>query len=140
MADDLRINRMILSRTFIKEINERWKVHEVGTAEDALALLSPGHTFDLVVMDEIFSDVDTDLLRGSQAIRLLREREVSAGGPRLAVISCTGMASLDADPILKSGADEVWNKPFPSVADGSMQCCIAKLLPQYVIADPPEKP
>lgn len=119
-------------------------------------------------MDEIFSDIDGEMLLGSevcymglepaaclqqaglpcghvaevkrlrfgpriQATKLLREREATEGCPRLPVISCSGMSSLDGSKFYACGADEVWNKPFPSYADGSLQRSVARLIPQHVV-------
>ena len=68
-------------------------------------------------------------MRGSTAIRLLREREAAEGLVSVTVISCTGNASHESSKLLESGANLVWNKPFPSAEDGSMQRDIAMLLP-----------
>ena len=79
-------------------------------------------------MDEIFSDIDDNCMRGSTAIQLLREREAAEGLVSVMVISCTGNASHESGKLLESGANFVWNKPFPSAEDGSMQRDIAMLL------------
>jgi hypothetical protein len=68
-------------------------------------------------------------MRGSTAIRLLREREAVEGLVSVTVISCTGNASHESSKLLESGANLVWNKPFPSAEDGSMQRDVAMLLP-----------
>jgi hypothetical protein len=70
-------------------------------------------------------------MRGSTAIRILHDRASSEGRPRLAIVSCTGNASPQGDHLLTC-ADLVWNKPFPSAEDGTMQRDIAKLLPHLV--------
>ena len=132
LADDIRVNRALLTRAFTRRFGEDWTVQEANTAEEALEALHPGHAFDLLIMDEIFSDMDGGCMRGSTAIKLLREREASEGLARLAVISCTGAASHQASQYLDSGADLVWNKPFPNAEDGTMQLDIAKLLPHLV--------
>lgn len=135
VADDVRINRALLSRAFTRRFGSDWAVQEVTTAEEALSALCLGHGFELVVMDEIFSDIDDNLMRGSAAIRLLREREKAGGLPRVAVISCTGNASHECSHLLARGADRVWNKPFPNAEDGEMQRDIAMLLPHRVRVD-----
>jgi CheY-like chemotaxis protein len=110
-------------------------VQEATTAEDALGALQHGGPFDLLVMDEIFSDMNRSLARGSEAVQQLRQREAADGRPRLMVISCTGNAELGEmrARLLECGADEVWTKPFPNAHDGSMQRSLAKLLPQHVL-------
>jgi len=133
VADDMRVNRSLLRRAFTTKFGVDWTVEEAATAEDALAALLPGHPFDLLVMDEIFSDIDVDQMRGSAAIRLLREREATQQDlTRLAVISCTGNAAHDRARLLECGADDVWGKPFPNAQDGSMQKHVARLLPRFV--------
>ena len=126
VADDMRLNRRVLHKAFVSHFGSGWVVTETSTAEATLAALAPGHGFALLVIDEIFSDVD-DLLRGSAAISLIREREAAEGMPRLPIISCTGNAAYDAERILACGADLVWNKPFPSFVDGSMQRDVARV-------------
>lgn len=135
VADDVRVNRALLTRAFTKRFGSDWSVKEVTTAEEALEALCPGHGFELVVMDEIFSDIDDNCMRGSMAIRMLREREAAEGLKGVAVISCTGNASHESDSLMACGANVVWNKPFPSAEDGSMQRSIAMLLPHRVKAD-----
>jgi len=132
LADDVRVNRALLRRAFTRRFGEDWTVHEATTAEEALEALPSGHGFDLLVMDEIFSDMDGGCMRGSAAIRLLREREASEGLARLAVISCTGNASHQAGQLLDCGANLIWNKPFPCAEDGTMQSDIVQLLPHFV--------
>ncbi len=122
-------------RAFTKRFGAEWRVQEATTAEEALEALRPGHAFDLLVMDEIFSDMDDGCMRGSAAIRLLRAREETEGLARLAVISCTGNASHQSGQLLECRADLVWNKPFPSAEDGTMQRDIARLLPRLVRPD-----
>lgn len=61
VADDIRVNRALLRRAFTTRFGLNWSVHEAVSAEEALSLLRPGHGFDLVVMDEIFSDARSNL-------------------------------------------------------------------------------
>jgi signal transduction histidine kinase len=128
VADDVRVNRTLLTRAFTTRFGIDWAVTEVATAKEALEALRAGHDFQLVVMDEIFSDTDVNCMRGSSAIRLLREREAAEGLVSVTVISCTGNASHESGKLKESGANFVWNKPFPSAEDGSMQRDIAMLL------------
>ena len=44
-------------------------------------------------------------------------------------------APLDLRQLLECRADLVWNKPFPSAEDGTMQRDIARLLPRLVRPD-----
>ena len=135
VADDIKLNRALLKRAFTKQFGADWTVQEAATAEDALGALQHGGPFDLLVMDEIFSDMNRSLARGSEAVQQLRQREAADGRPRLTVISCTGNAELGEmhARLLECGADEVWTKPFPNPHDGSMQRSLAKLLPQHVL-------
>ena len=135
VADDMRLNRRLLRRAFESEFGASWTVKEAATAEEALASLVAGHDFHLLVMDEVFSDMDMGLMRGSAAIQLLRRREASDGRERLAIVSCTGNSAWPESyaHLLEMGADAVWGKPYPNVQDGSMQRRVAALLPDYVI-------
>ena len=100
----------------------------------AIALLVGGHGFHLLVMDEVFSDMDVGVMRGSAAIQLLRQREALEGRERLKIVSCTGNSVGESCAhLLEAGADAVWGKPFPNVQDGSMQRRVARLLPDYVV-------
>ena len=127
VADDVLLNRRVLRRAFTTHFGAGWTVQEASTAEEALAALATGHGHALLVIDEILSD-ERDALRGSEAVRLLREREAAEGLPRLPIISCTGNAAHDSARILEHGADAAWGKPFPSFTDGSMQREVARLL------------
>ena len=131
------MNRLLLKGAFTKHFGAGWVVHEAATAEEALALLGAGHGFHLAVLDEIFSEIsmasDSRSLRGSEAMQRLRQREESTGEPPLPIIACTGLASQDAPLLLRLGANDVWDKPFPSFRDDSMQRRVAKLLPDFVV-------
>jgi len=132
VADDARINRILLRRAFTSRFGADWTVQEAASAEDVLAALLPGHRFDLLVIDEIFSDIAVGQMRGSAAIAILREREASQNLARLVAISCTGNAAHDCARLMECGADDVWGKPFPNAYDGSMQKKVAELLPRFV--------
>ena len=70
-------------------------------------------------------------MRGSEAIRHIRERERAGGSTtatRMKIVSCTGNAEFDVQKLRDAGADAVWCKPFPSFTDGSMQKELAALL------------
>lgn len=134
VADDMRLNRQLLRRAFETEFGANWTVREAATAEEAIALLVGGHGFHLLVMDEVFSDMDVGVMRGSAAIQLLRQREALEGRERLKIVSCTGNSVGESCAhLLEAGADAVWGKPFPNVQDGSMQRRVARLLPDYVV-------
>ena len=126
VADDMGLNRRLLRRALTLGLGLDWTVEEAVTAEEVLKKVTADHTFDLLVIDEIFSDVDLDCMRGSTAVKRLREREASESMPRLAVIACTGSKSRD---VFECGADTVWGKPFPKTTDGSMQCSVASVIP-----------
>jgi len=108
-------------------------VHEAATAEEALAALGVGHGFHLAVLDEIYSDISEAGMRGSDVIKLLRRREEANGEPRLPVITCTGIASQNVALLRIHGADDVWDKPFPSPHDGTMQRLVSRLLASHVL-------
>uniref|UniRef100_A0A7S2MD10 Response regulatory domain-containing protein n=1 Tax=Haptolina brevifila TaxID=156173 RepID=A0A7S2MD10_9EUKA len=127
------MNRMLLRQAFTTRFGTDWVVHEASTAEEALAALSTGHGFHLAILDEIYSDFCEAGMRGSDVIRHVRQREEANCEARLPVIACTGLASQDVARLRALGADDIWDKPFPSPRDGSMQRRVAKLMPSFVL-------
>jgi len=130
VADDMALNRKLMLRVFAKEIGGSWRTSEADTAEKVLTALSE-EQFDLLIIDEYFSD-DGNALRGSGAIARFREQEAQRGG-RLPIISCTCNAQQEGARIMACGADDVWGKPFPKCRDGSLQRCLARVMPQHVV-------
>lgn len=72
--------------------------------------------FELVVIDEVFSAESGEAMRGSDAVRLIRQREAEAAPAvgqsarhRAAIISCTANANLaeEAKALHAAGADAV---------------------------------
>ena len=137
IADDADMNVKLLRRTLSKFVCGDWAVDEAATAEEALELIeaaSRGHaSYDLIVVDEIFSE-DPSMMRGSDVIQRLRAAEREAPEPRRhVVVSCTGNEAYQRERLLQVGADEVWSKPLPSATDGTLQRALAILLPRLVL-------
>lgn len=130
VADDMASpNRKLMRHAFTRFFGAEWHVAEAETAEQALAMATAEPGYEIVVMDEIFSQ-EPSALRGSRAIELLRENEQSSSRVPAVVISCTGNAS-NADEraqLTRSGADAVWCKPWPDFTNGEMQGIIHALL------------
>ena len=128
IADDMSMNRKLLEVVF-KSVQPGWKITHASSAEDALDLVRSS-SFGLVCMDEDFSHglpEESTAMRGSEAIRLMREHERAAGTRSPAVIiSITGHSWEPCE-----GANAAWGKPIPNHIDGSMQRELSRLLPVF---------
>ena len=146
IADDIKLNRTLLKHAFRCHFDGAFTtIIDVATAEEALEAACRT-AFDLIVMDENFEPPGRSrqsLMRGHEAVRRLREMESSnlrAASrpivPRIAIICSTGNASTPGVNValLNSGADGVWDKPFPCATNGSMQRSLAALAPQLLYA------
>ena len=135
IADDLASNRKLLLCTLKRIIRSPIKCVQVSTAQAAVKAAKERH-FDLIFMDEVFADEGS--LRGSGAMREIREAEDAKKSGRSAIVSCTGFAGfttesgtgedLASKPFFDAGSDAVWGKPIPSHIDGSMQREIVRIL------------
>ena len=97
----------------------------MGQCEDALP-----SCFGLVVMDEHFDVRST--LSGSEAITRMRAFETLCEGKGrhvrpAAMILCTGN-QVDVEKYANCGASDLWGKPIPSFADGTLQAVLKRLL------------
>ena len=124
IADDMLVNRKLLKRSF-KLAWPRWIVDEALFAEDALEMAAKS-TYSLIIMDLHFGPA---CMRGSTAISELRLREAGhvPAAQSTVIIACTGNAASEGADLLARGADAVWDKPFPSVSDGSLQSAVADI-------------
>jgi len=128
VADDVSLNRRMLRMSF-KHICPEWQVVEAATAEEAVELAraaaTAGEPFGLICIDEEFApgvSGSDELMRGSEAVRLIREHERKTQASA-AIVSITGNALFRCE-----GANAAWGKPFPSPRDGTMQHELAYLL------------
>jgi CheY-like chemotaxis protein len=72
-------------------------------------------------------DVQMPVLDGLSATRMLREREASAGAPRVPVIAMTANAmESDRDACMQAGMDDYLAKPFKGA---DLYATLARWLP-----------
>ena len=119
IADDVTINRKLLERTFRKLGGQSLVIEMAETAEEVLRA-AKASSFEVIVVDEIFSQ-DDQAMRGSDAIKKIREHEKNAGVPSSTIVSCTGNAAYIESELLAAGASLVWNKPYPPLGEISVQ-------------------
>ena len=105
VADDARLNRMLIEHALTKRCGEGWTVDNTDSGEETLEAVRR-QAYDLIIIDEIFSS-DVTKMRGSTVVRLIRELEISEGRTRCVVVSCSGNAALFRSDIIACGADEV---------------------------------
>lgn len=133
MVDDVAINGKLLQFAFHKFIGAGWEVTNMCTPEEALEAVRT-KAFDLIIMDEIFSQEEGSM-RGSDAIRAIRRIEESTGedgtsSVRAIIVICSGTVDcLDGAPavFMDCGADAIWSKPFPSGPGGSLWDALDRL-------------
>jgi len=134
IADDAKTNRKLLRAAFERHCSASWSVSEACSGEEAVQLCEE-ERFDLVVMDEVFSESQVrqdgpDVpMRGSEAIAQIRRGEASRGEARPSrIISCSGHSFKGGlGPAAPPGADQVWQKPFPDFTNGNMQRALSEL-------------
>jgi CheY-like chemotaxis protein len=147
VADDMKVNVLMLKKALSKHCGVGWRVSETSTADDAIRLFERashnGVSFALVVIDEHFDSRSS--LKGSEAIRRMRAFERQAGSCRAAIVSCTGNCDTDGrgddeEYYRQCGADAVWGKPFPNFLNGDMQQSLARVLGGAWVRPPPAPP
>ena len=131
IADDLSVNRLLLSRMLKKCMSSAVECTTVSTVEAAIEAAGKQH-FDFIFMDENFS-AEEGALTGTFAVREIRKAELENASERALIVSCTGCVGEASDDAVNkkffsAGSDAVWGKPVPSHVDGSMQREIARLL------------
>jgi signal transduction histidine kinase len=127
IADDVTMNLRLLQAALKRVGGGGWRVTAVEVAGEALTHFEAGRrdgdAFDLIIMDEHFDARSASVL-GTDVIRQIRATEnESGGGRRAAIISCSGNVEdcSDTSSFFASGADDVWQKPYPSFTDGTLQ-------------------
>ena len=135
VADDVAVNGKFMELSLRKFIGTGWHVQSVTSAEQALKA-AQNTRFDLILMDEIFSFGNDSSMRGSEAVRRIRESEAALDSamdcvPALIVL-CSGN-DLEPELVSSVGADAVWPKPFPSGGDGKLQAKLAQLFASRMV-------
>ena len=134
IADDMRLNRLVLGRQF-KDVAPHALVTEESDGEAALATLSsacPEAPFDIAFLDEHYS---VDGLKGTEVTRRFRDVEArlhamdTCPARRLLIIGCTGSLNDPGhdEAAYAAGQDLILGKPIPSAA--YMAQAICKLRP-----------
>jgi CheY-like chemotaxis protein len=139
IVDDVAMTCRLVELNVRRHFPRGWDVDTATTPQAAVEAAL--HTaFTVIVMDEIFSPRS---MRGSDAIRAIRQREAASGAARALIITSTADAELverAAEGVFPSGADAVWAKPIPSAIDGTLQSRLAALLQRASAADGPALP
>lgn len=79
----------------------------VGTGKAAVERIVAGEEYDLILMDVRMPELD-----GTEATRLIREKEKETGGRRIPIVGWTAHAMKDKmDQFTRAGMDEVLTKP-----------------------------
>ena len=128
IADDARVNRMLLMRALSKTLPGA-QFTEATSGEYALELLRT-QVFDVAFLDEYYGQTEADALTGTDVTRSWRRIEQSAHSQqphkargRLVIIGVTGNKGDGAfdSHALAAGQDLVWSKPLPSPAEMGTQ-------------------
>jgi signal transduction histidine kinase/CheY-like chemotaxis protein len=105
IVDDIKMNRAMLKRRFIKTIAPNCTVAEAATGEEALSICER-ECFDVIILDQYMEGAGGVLVGTDTAIAMRRSKIASI------IVGCSGN-DLD-DEFRAAGADLVWKKPMPS--------------------------
>ena len=158
VADDVVMNVRLLSLMIRRHCCATYDVHTATTTDEVLSQ-TRSTRFDLIIIDEIFSE-NPQAPKGSNIIRQLRATEkmaasaaaanataspdvvnAAAGSQEqaadrpLVIVSCTGNEAYERAALVAAGADAVWSKPTPNAHDGTLQRELAALLPWLVLEE-----
>jgi len=117
VVDDIKMNQKMMGRKLTIGDFEglKWDVEFAFTGEDALKMIEGGCMYDVIVMDENFQDAG-GVLKGTDATRLIREREAAGGKRALIVGHSANQTEADVKRGRESGQDWFWPKPPPTGA------------------------
>lgn len=105
LIDDVKMNRLMLSRRILKGIAPNAIITEASTGEEALAICSEAK-FDVIVVDQYMEEAG-GVMVGTDVVFAMRRMKVNS-----IIVGCSGN---DMDELFKeAGADWVWGKPMPS--------------------------
>lgn len=105
IIDDIKMNRVMLSRRIKKAIAPNARITLAETAEEALELCEKVD-FDVIVCDQYMEEAG-GVMVGTDGIIAMRRMNVTAY-----IIGCSGN-DLDNE-FFEAGANFVWGKPLPS--------------------------
>jgi signal transduction histidine kinase len=104
IADDIKMNRSMLTRRFQKCIAPNCQITEATTGEESLTLCEK-EVFDVIIVDQYMHEAG-GVMVGTDAIIAMRRLKVQS-----VIIGCSGN-DLDAK-FIAAGADLIWKKPMP---------------------------
>ncbi|KAL3927553.1 MAG: hypothetical protein SGBAC_013040 [Bacillariaceae sp.] len=104
IVDDIRMNRTMFRRRFIKGIAPKAKITAAATGEEALDICKH-QGFDVILMDQHMEEAGGVLL-GTDTVVAMRRRRIDS-----IIIGCSGN-DID-DQFMESGTDWVMKKPTP---------------------------
>lgn len=105
IMDDIRLNRMMLSRRIKKFIAPNSIITLAETGEKALEICE-SQSFDIMICDQYMEEAGGAML-GTDFIIAARRKQIDSY-----MIGCSGN-DLDAE-FADAGADRVWGKPLPN--------------------------
>lgn len=105
IVDDLKMNRMMLSRRLRKGIAPNSSIVEASNGEEALKICGKDH-FDVIVVDQYMEEAG-GVMVGTDVVYAMRRMRIES-----IIIGCSGN-DLEAE-FREAGANWVWKKPMPS--------------------------
>ena len=105
IVDDIKMNRMMLKRRFLKAIATNCKISEASTGEEAVEICKR-ESFDVIIVDQYMESAGGVML-GTDTVIALKRLGVGS-----LIIGCSGN-DMEQD-FQEVGADYCWKKPLPS--------------------------
>ena len=104
IIDDVKMNRLMLSRRMVKGVAPNSTIMEACTGEEALSICA-NNRFDVIVVDQYMEEAG-GVMVGTDVVFAMRRQRIDS-----IIIGCSGN---DMDELFKeAGADWVWKKPMP---------------------------
>jgi CheY-like chemotaxis protein len=105
IIDDVKMNRMMLSKRILKGIAPNATISEASTGEEALVICG-NETFDVIVVDQFMEEAG-GVMVGTDVVYAMRRMRIES-----IIIGCSGNDL--SQEFTEAGADWVWQKPMPS--------------------------
>eukprot|EP00978_Attheya_sp_CCMP212_P016854 scaffold44492_cov56-Attheya_sp.AAC.2 len=105
IIDDVKMNRLMLSRRLKKGVAPNSSIMEACTGEEGLSICA-NNTFDVIIVDQYMEEAG-GVMVGTDVVFAMRRKRIDS-----IIIGCSGN---DMDDLFQeAGADWVWKKPMPS--------------------------
>jgi CheY-like chemotaxis protein len=105
IIDDVKMNRLMLSRRLKKGVAPNSSIMEACTGEEGLSICA-NNTFDVIIVDQYMEEAG-GVMVGTDVVFAMRRKRINS-----IIIGCSGN---DMDDLFQeAGADWVWKKPMPS--------------------------